>query len=209
MTWSLKKSIKRRQTTHRCPGHRGVIFCWCPVYFDSWCPGYRWVPTPYVPDTGEFWLPMSRIPRSFDFRCPGYRGVLIPGVPDTGRVSNIATAFKAIIIVNLSFTIQIHLVHDFKTFLWLPVSQTPGNLFKLYITPRKLEIAWGILLQAQEKNRLQKSHATVPLRWVWLYITWNLSLSSIIDSQKILSINDSMRFLESGFFIKLPLHYQF
>jgi len=109
MTWSLKKSIKRRQTTHRCPGHRGVIFCWCPVYFDSWCPGYRWVPTPYVPDTGEFWLPMSRIPRSFDFRCPGYRGVLIPGVPDTGRVSNIATAFKAIIIVNLSFTIQIHL----------------------------------------------------------------------------------------------------
>ena len=26
-----------------------------------------------------------------------------------------------------------------KTFLWLPVSQTPGNLFKLYITPRKLE----------------------------------------------------------------------
>ena len=45
--------------------------------------------------------------------------------------------------MNLSFTIQIHLVHDFKNFLkilfflWLPVSWMPGSLFKMYITQWK------------------------------------------------------------------------
>jgi len=39
-----------------------------------------------------------------------------------------------------------------------------------------------------KKTRLQKSHATVPLRWVLLYINGKLSLRPIIASQEMLSL---------------------
>jgi len=147
MTWCLKKSLKRRKTTPRCPGHRWVIFCWCPVYwkfwlpvsqilgsFDSWCPGYRGVLTPGVPDTGEFWLPVSRIPGSFDSLVSWTPGESeIPGVWDTGdfrlvfwqftdlfKLQAIATAFKAIIYQKSLWIF--HLLYKYIWFMILKIS---------------------------------------------------------------------------------------
>ena len=77
-----------------------------------------------------------------DYRCPGHWGVVFWQLTDFSKTSSHCYSFKSNnlskIIVNLSFTIQIHWVHDFKNFLnilFFCDSKMPRSLFKMYITP--------------------------------------------------------------------------
>ena len=72
---------------------------------------------PGVPDTREFWLPVSRIPGSFDSLCPGYREVGTPRCPGhrgSGKSPVSGTPGVVFLTVHCFFQTSGHFLHPLK-----------------------------------------------------------------------------------------------
>ena len=159
MAWSLKKTVNSQKTTPRCPGHQEFVtpqvsgtpgsnkfpVSGTPGVKTPRYPGHRESKLPGIPESSKNQLPgvldTGGVTKS---RCPGHQGVVF-------WLFTVFFKFQAIFYilqsnnqqkysVDLISTILELLDHVFKIFLTLlfllqlPVSRTPGSLFKMYIT---------------------------------------------------------------------------